>query len=54
MDISIETDTVIINGILTCENEDQVRERISDQHGVSGLNFVAELVESGMINSGDC
>ncbi|MDD5769968.1 MAG: 6,7-dimethyl-8-ribityllumazine synthase [Candidatus Gracilibacteria bacterium] len=39
--------TSIINGILTCENESQVKARISDGYALSGLNL---LVEKNKIN----
>jgi len=35
--------TAIINGILTCENEEQVKTRISDSYWISGLNLVSEI-----------
>jgi len=44
MNISIEdnTSTAYINGILTCENEEQVKARISPTYALSGLNLLAE------------
>lgn len=43
MDISLKnTKTSIINWILTCENEKQVIERISETYALSGLNLLAE------------
>lgn len=43
MNISLKTNTAIINGILTCENENQVRERISNTYAISWLNLVNEV-----------
>ena len=44
MEISLENDSkAIINGILTCENEEQVKARISNTYAISGLNLVAEI-----------
>jgi len=44
MNISIEdnTSTAYINWILTCENEEQVKARISSTYALSGLNLLAE------------
>ncbi|MDD3144520.1 MAG: 6,7-dimethyl-8-ribityllumazine synthase [Candidatus Gracilibacteria bacterium] len=44
MNISIEdkNSTAYINGILTCENEEQVKARISPIYALSGLNLLAE------------
>lgn len=44
MNISIEdnTSTAYINGILTCENEEQVKARISPTYALSGLNLLVE------------
>ena len=44
MDISIEdnSSTAYINWILTCENEEQVKARISPTYGLSGLNLLSE------------
>ena len=49
MDLSLMADSVLINGILTCENEDQVKARISPQYAISGLNYLAELVDMSVI-----
>ncbi|MDP2090227.1 MAG: 6,7-dimethyl-8-ribityllumazine synthase [Candidatus Gracilibacteria bacterium] len=44
MDISIKSkNTSIINGILTCENEEQVKSRISNTYALSGLNLLNEV-----------
>ncbi len=44
MDISIKSkDTSIINWILTCENEEQVKARISNTYALSGLNLLNEI-----------
>lgn len=44
MNISIEdnTSTAYINGILTCENEEQVKARISSTYALSWLNLLSE------------
>ena len=43
MDITLKNpQTSIINWILTCENEDQVKARITNGYALSGLNLVAE------------
>ena len=44
MDISIQKwSKAIINWILTCENEDQVKARISNTYAISWLNLVSEI-----------
>ena len=44
MNISLENDSsTIINGILTCENIEQVKARISDTYAISGLNLLVEI-----------
>lgn len=47
MDISIEdnTSTAYINWILTCENEEQVKARISSTYALSGLNLINERMK---------
>ena len=47
MDISKEyaDEKVIINGILTCENEDQVIARLSNTYALSWLNTIAEKIK---------
>ena len=43
MDVSlVNPDLTVINWILTCENEKQVEERISDTYALSGLNVLVE------------
>jgi 6,7-dimethyl-8-ribityllumazine synthase len=43
MDITIKNNNLtIINWILTCENEKQVEERISETYALSGLNLLVE------------
>lgn len=44
MNISLKNNnTAIINWILTCENEEQVKARISDTYALSWLNLVNEI-----------
>lgn len=44
MSITLENNNIsIINGILTCENEEQVKARISNTYALSGLNLVSEI-----------
>ena len=44
MDISLcNNDTAIINAILTCENEEQVKNRISNTYSISWLNLLKEI-----------
>ncbi len=43
MDLTLAYDTPIIFGILTCNTEEQVRERMGHGFAVSGLNLLAEL-----------
>ncbi|MDD3645887.1 MAG: 6,7-dimethyl-8-ribityllumazine synthase [Candidatus Gracilibacteria bacterium] len=45
MNISIESKTAMINGILTCENFEQVEARVNYSAAVSGLNLLSELVK---------
>jgi len=42
MDLSLNTESAIINAILTCENEEQVIARISDTYALSWLNLLEE------------
>lgn len=42
MDLTLSQDTPIIFGILTCNNEEQVRERMGYGFAVSGLNLLVE------------
>ena len=43
MDLTLSYDTPIIFGILTCNTEEQVRERMGHGFAVSGLNLLAEI-----------
>jgi len=43
MNVSLKNpELTIINGILTCENEKQVEERITETYALSGLNVLVE------------
>jgi 6,7-dimethyl-8-ribityllumazine synthase len=44
MDLSMTYDTPIINGILTCNTDSQVEERIGNQYAVAGLNLLATVL----------
>ena len=43
MDLTLAYDTPIIFGILTCNTEEQVQERMWHGFAISGLNLLAEL-----------
>jgi len=44
LNLSISSDSkAIINGILTCENEEQVKARISNTYAISWLNLISEI-----------
>ena len=43
MDLTLAYDTPIIFGILTCNTEAQVLERIGHGFAVSGLNLLSEI-----------
>lgn len=43
MDLTMAYDTPIINGILTCNTDAQVEERIGTQYAISGLNLIATI-----------
>lgn len=43
MDLTVSQDTPIIFGILTCNNEEQVRERMGHGFAVAGLNLLLEM-----------
>ncbi|GAB0174733.1 MAG: 6,7-dimethyl-8-ribityllumazine synthase [Candidatus Altimarinota bacterium] len=45
MDLTLTYDTPIIFGVLTCNTEEQVLERIGHGFALSGLNLVSELVK---------
>jgi len=48
MNISTRHSTPVINGILTCENEDQVKERINTNITISGLNLLSEVLKHNL------
>jgi 6,7-dimethyl-8-ribityllumazine synthase len=43
MDLTLNYETPIIFGILTCNTEEQVRERMGHGFAISGLNLLSEL-----------
>jgi len=43
MDLTVSQDTPIIFGILTCNTEEQVRERMGHGFALAGLNLLLEL-----------
>lgn len=43
MEMTLSYDTPIIFGLLTCENENQAKERINNSIAISGLNLLAEI-----------
>jgi 6,7-dimethyl-8-ribityllumazine synthase len=45
MDLTLAYDTPIINGILTCNTDAQVEERIGSGYALSGLNLLAEVAK---------
>jgi 6,7-dimethyl-8-ribityllumazine synthase len=45
MDLTLAYDTPIINGILTCNTDAQVEERIGHGYALSGLNLLAEVAK---------
>lgn len=45
MNITVKNKTPIIFGILTCNTEKQVEERISPTYAISGLNLIAECAK---------
>jgi len=47
MDLTMSQKTPIIFGILTCNTEEQVHERIGPGFAVAGLNLLAELAKIG-------
>jgi 6,7-dimethyl-8-ribityllumazine synthase len=47
MDLTLDYDTPIINGILTCNTDAQVTERIGHGYALSGLNLLAEIAKIG-------
>ncbi len=44
MDLTLQFTTPVIFGILTCNNEKQVQERIKWVYAISGLNLLSELL----------
>lgn len=47
MDLTMAYDTPIIFGVLTCNTEEQVKERILPNYAISGLNLLGEIAEIG-------
>lgn len=45
MDLTMAYETPIIFGILTCNDEEQVKVRITENYAVSGLNLVSEIAK---------
>jgi 6,7-dimethyl-8-ribityllumazine synthase len=45
MDLTMAYETPIIFGILTCNDEEQVKVRITETYAVSGLNLVSEIAK---------
>jgi len=43
MDLTLEFDTPIIFWVLTCNNEEQVKERIKPNYAISWLNLLSEM-----------
>lgn len=43
MDLTLQYDTPIIFGILTCNNEEQVKARMKPNYSISGLNLLCEV-----------
>ncbi len=43
MDLTMSYDTPIIFGVLTCNTEEQVKERILPNYAISGLNLIGEI-----------
>jgi len=43
MSLNLTYNTPVIFGILTCNNEEQVKERMNSGFAVSSLNLLAEL-----------
>nr|MDD3719909.1 6,7-dimethyl-8-ribityllumazine synthase [Candidatus Gracilibacteria bacterium] len=48
MDLTMSYDVPIIFGLLTCNNEEQVKQRIKPVYALSGLNLLSELIEKGL------
>ena len=47
-DVTLRYKTPVINSILTCENEDQVKERINTNTTISGLNLLSEILKHNL------
>lgn len=45
MNMTLEYSTPIIFGLLTCNDFDQVKARISESYAIAGLNLLAEITE---------
>jgi 6,7-dimethyl-8-ribityllumazine synthase len=43
MDLTLQYETPIIFGILTCNNEEQVKERLKSNYALAGLNLLSEV-----------
>ncbi|MDD3302916.1 MAG: 6,7-dimethyl-8-ribityllumazine synthase [Candidatus Gracilibacteria bacterium] len=43
MNLTLEYETPIIFGVLTCNTEEQVKERIKPNYAISGLNLLSEM-----------
>lgn len=48
MNVSLRHATPVINAILTCENEQQVKERINTNTTISGLNLLSEVLKHNL------
>ena len=48
MNASLKHKTPVINAILTCENEEQVKERINTNTTISGLNLLSEVLKHNL------
>ena len=48
MNMTLQYPTPIIFWILTCNDFDQVKARISENYAISGLNLLAEIVEKNV------
>ncbi len=47
-DVTLKYPTPVINSILTCENEEQVKERINRNTTISGLNLLSEVLKHNL------
>lgn len=48
MDASLGHPTPVINAILTCENDTQVKERLNTNTTISGLNLLSEVLKHNL------